>query len=88
METFLQENALENIVYCVQASTVVDIAWSADRNIGALQRRHNGRDGVSNHQAHHSLLNRLFKENIKDPRHWPLCGEFTGDRWIPRTNGQ
>ena len=18
------------------------------------------------------------------PRHWPLCGEFTGDRWIPR----
>ena len=26
--------------------------------------------------------------NIKAPRHWPLCGEFTGDRWIPRTNGQ
>ena len=20
------------------------------------------------------------KENIKAPRHWPLCGEFTGDR--------
>ena len=19
------------------------------------------------------------------PRHWPLCGEFTGDQWIPRT---
>ena len=29
-----------------------------------------------------------IKENIKPPRHWPLCGEFTGDRWIPRTNGQ
>ena len=29
-----------------------------------------------------------MKENIKAPRHWPLCGEFTGDRWIPRTNGQ
>ena len=28
------------------------------------------------------------KKNIKAPRHWPLCGEFTGDRWIPRTNGQ
>ena len=25
--------------------------------------------------------------NIKAPRHWPLCGEFTGQRWIPRTNG-
>ena len=24
-----------------------------------------------------------IKENIKAPRHWPLCGEFTGDRWIP-----
>ena len=24
----------------------------------------------------------------KAPRHWPSCGEFTGDRWIPRTKGQ
>ena len=29
-----------------------------------------------------------IKENIKAQRHWPLCGEFTGDRWIPRINGQ
>ena len=29
-----------------------------------------------------------IKENIKAPRHWSVCGEFTGDRWIPRTNGQ
>ena len=29
-----------------------------------------------------------IKENIKAPHHWPLCGEFTGDRWIPHTNGQ
>ena len=29
-----------------------------------------------------------IKENIKAPRHWPLYGEFTGDRWIPRINGQ
>ena len=28
-----------------------------------------------------------MKGNIKAPRHWPLCGEFTGDRWIPRTKG-
>ena len=28
------------------------------------------------------------KENIKAPRHWPLCVELTEDRWIPRTNGQ
>ena len=28
------------------------------------------------------------QRNIKVPRHRPLCGEFTGDRWIPRTNVQ
>ena len=28
------------------------------------------------------------QENIKTPRHWPLCGEFTCDQWIPRTKGQ
>ena len=56
-----------------------------------LRWRHNGRDRVSNHQPRRSLLNRFkaqIKENIKIPRHWPLCGEFTGGRWIPRTNGQ
>ena len=29
-----------------------------------------------------------IKENIKTRRHWPLWGEFTGDRWIPHTRGQ
>ena len=24
-------------------------------------------------------------ETIKVPRHWSLCGEFTGNRWIPLT---
>ena len=24
-----------------------------------------------------------IKENIKGPRHWPLCAEFPGDRGIP-----
>ena len=28
-----------------------------------------------------------IKENIKAVRHWPLCGEFAGGRWIP-TSGQ
>ena len=27
------------------------------------------------------------KENMKAPRHWPLWGEFTGERRIPRTKG-
>ena len=59
------------------------------RNV-ALQWRHKGRDSVWNHQPHGCLLNRLFRRRSKKlaPRHWPLCGEFTGDLWIPRTNGQ
>ena len=28
------------------------------------------------------------KPSNKAPRHWPLWGEFTGGRWIPRTKGQ
>ena len=57
-----------------------------------LRWRHNEHDGVSNH-----LTSRLFtqasiqaqiKESIKAPRDWPLWGEFTGHRWIPRTKGQ
>ena len=35
-----------------------------------------------------SVIQAQIKENIKAPRHWPLCGELTGDRWIPRTSGQ
>ena len=58
----------------------------------SLQWRHNGRDSVWNHQPHDCLLNRLLRRRSKKtsnfPRHWPLCGEFTEDRWIRRTNGQ
>ena len=48
-------------------------------------------DCDSNYQPHNCLPNRLFgqiKEHIEAPRYWPLWGEFTGDRWIPRTKGQ
>ena len=35
-----------------------------------------------------SFIHAQIKENMKAPRHWPLCGELTGDRWIPHTKGQ
>ena len=56
-----------------------------------LQWRHNGHDGVSNHKPHDCLLPFIraqIKENFNTSHPWHLCGEFTGDRWIPRTNGQ
>ena len=53
----------------------------------ALHWRHNDHDGVSNHQPHDCLLNHLFrrrsKKTSKLPRHWPLCGEFTGTGEFP-----
>ena len=30
-----------------------------------------------------AFIQAQVNENIKAPRHWPLWGEFTGDRWIP-----
>ena len=30
-----------------------------------------------------NFIQAQIKENIKAPRLWQLCGEFTGDRWVP-----
>ena len=57
-----------------------------------LHWRHNGRHVVSNHQQLDGLFNDLLWSTSK--RHQssgllPLCGgEFTDDRWIPRTKDQ
>ena len=48
----------------------------------SLQWRHNGRDGVSNHQPHHCLFNRLSKKTSKlrviglCAGNTPVTGEF------------
>ena len=34
------------------------------------------------------LVQAQIKENVKTLRHWPLCGEITGDWWIPCTKSQ
>ena len=56
----------------------------------ALLWHHNRPDGVSIHQwlFTQPFIQAQIKENTKAPRHRHLCWEFTGDRWIPRTNGQ
>ena len=57
-----------------------------------LQWRHNGCDGLSNYLPRHCLLNRLFSADQRKRQCSVslafVCGEFTGDRWILRTNGQ
>ena len=80
---------------CLMAEVYSRPWWKTDDNndndYDTLQWHHNGFDGISNHQRLDCLLNCLFrqiKEKIKALRHWPLCEEFTGDRWIPCTKGQ
>ena len=35
-----------------------------------------------------TIFQAQINEIIKAPRHWLLCGETTGNRWIPLTKGQ
>ena len=51
----------------------------------SLRWRHNGRDGVSNHQPYDCLLNRLFGHRSKKTSKLRATGLCAG---IPRTNGQ
>ena len=55
--------------------------------IFALQWRHNELNVISNHQPDDCFTQQFIqgadKRNIKAPRHWPLCREFTRERWIP-----
>ena len=51
-------------------------------NIGrflTLQWRYNGRNGVSNHQHHHCLLNRLFRRRSKKPPKPRVTGHYVGN---------
>ena len=55
----------------------------------SLHWRHNEGDGFTSLKIVYStVFLAQIKENVKAPRHWPLCGEFTGDRWIPHTKAQ
>ena len=61
-----------------------------DHNANALQWRHNGHDGVSNHQPHDCLLHRLFRRrSMKTSKlrvtglcggNSPVTGEFPAQR--------
>ena len=50
-----------------------------------FQWRHNGRDGVSNHQAHHCLLNRLSRRSSKKTSKLRVTGLCAGNS--PVTGG-
>ena len=56
--------------------------WESLRHCLPLQWRHNGHDGVSNHRHIDCLCNRLGAD------HWPIWGEFAGDRLIRASNAK
>ena len=55
-------------------------------SISSLQWRHSGRDGVSNHQPHDCLLNRLFRGRSKKTSKLRVTGLCAGNS--PRTECQ
>ena len=55
-------------------------AWSyLNSGSASLQWRHNGRDGVSNQQPHHCLLNRLFRHRSKKTSKLCVTGLCSGN---------
>ena len=59
--------------------------WMSVGWVFALLRPHNGRDGVSNHQPHHRLLNRSFRRRSKKTSKLRITGLCAGNSpVIPR----
>ena len=52
---------------------------STKRNLTPLHWRHNGRDGVSNHQPHDCLLNRSFRRRSKKTSNLRVTGLCAGN---------
>ena len=68
------------------------ITWNIIGLVFLLQWHQNEFDGISVKSPTwwlftEPLIRVQIKKNIKALRHWPLWGEFTSDRWIPRTKG-
>ena len=56
-----------------------DIQFMHERLFGSLRWRHNGHDGVSNHQHHHCLLNPLFRRRSKKTLKLRVTGLCVGN---------
>ena len=69
---------------CVTAANVrlFRCQWGNHDGHGSLQWRHDGRDGVSNPQPHHCLLNRLFRRRslafVRGIHRWPVNSPHKG----------
>ena len=65
LQTSMQKVILQSI-HCKMSKSQELLLWKFPLTLRlSLQWRHNGRDSVSNHQPHDSLLNRLFRRRSK-----------------------
>ena len=59
--------------------SITSILQIAPKAIFILQWRHSGHDGVSNHQLHGCLLNRLFRRRLKKTSKLRVAGLCVGN---------
>ena len=69
---------LRNTLTC-HISTVTSRIWAHLNILNSLQWRRNGRDGISNHQPHDCLLNRLFRRRSKKASKLRVTGHCAGN---------
>ena len=89
----LQWNFHRNSHIFIHANTFENFVWKRRPyflrlNVLILHYNDVTMDAIASQITSLTITQTQIKENIKAPRYWPLCGEFTGDRWILRTNGQ
>ena len=65
-------------IYCIKLCGVVETLRSCAVSV-ALRWRHNDHDGVSNHQPHHCLLNRLFRRRSRKTSKLRVTGLCVGN---------
>ena len=73
--TISKKKPLWNITKNRNAPRFADVLLA----ISPLQWRHNGRNGVSNHQPHHCLLNRLLRRRSKKTSELRVTGLCVGN---------
>ena len=78
-----------NIRYVPPLSIFINISSKTQGKLAYLRMQHVYLFNICRwrlkNQRHDCLLNRLFRRwSRKTSKLWPLCGEFTGDRWFPR----
>ena len=87
-------NLMLLVIWLFVCHTCFHEAWTAGTDFRHLINYSGGIMGAMAYQiicvssVYPTVCSRADQGKHQSPRHWPLWGEFTGDRWIPHTKGQ